>query len=208
VLEVLWRARHPLTIVTKSALVVRDLDILAPMAEAGLARVMISVTTLDRELARKMEPRAPIPGRRLAAIEALNGAGVPAGVLAAPMIPALNDGELERILEACARAGARTAGYVLLRLPLEIKELFEEWLEAHFPGRKTHVLNLVRETRNRRLYDPTWGRRQRGQGVYPELLARRFELACRRLGLNCNDWNLDTSQFHPPRPESAQLSLL
>jgi DNA repair photolyase len=124
------------------------------------------------------------------------------------MIPALNDGELERILEACAKAGARTAGYVLLRLPLEIKELFEEWLEVHFPARKQHVLNLVRETRNGRLYDPTWGRRQRGQGVYAELLARRFELACRRLGLDGDDWNLDTSQFQPPRPDSAQLSLL
>ncbi len=207
VLEVLWRARHPITIVTKSALVLRDLDILAPMAEAGLAKVMVSVTTLDRTLARKMEPRAPAAARRLAAIEGLNKAGVPVGVLAAPMIPALNDDELERILEAAAEAGAATAGYVLLRLPLEIKELFEEWLEAHFPDRKDHVLSLVRQTRGGRLYDPTWGKRQKGEGAYAQLLARRFQLACKRLGLNRNDWQLDNSQFRAPRPVSPQLSL-
>jgi DNA repair photolyase len=206
-LEVLWRARHPLTIVTKSALVVRDLDILAPMAEARLARVMISVTTLDRELARRMEPRASAPARRLEAMAALNKAGVPAGVLAAPMIPALNDSELEAILAAAAAAGAKTAGYLLLRLPLEIKELFEEWLEAHVPDRKAHVLNLVRETRGGKLYDPAWHRRMTGTGPYAETLAQRFEIACRKHGFIRNDWQLDTTQFRPPRPQSPQLSL-
>ena len=206
-LEVLWRARHPLTIVTKSALVVRDLDILAPMAEARLARVMISVTTLDRELARRMEPRASAPARRLEAMAALNKAGVPAGVLAAPMIPALNDSELEAILAAAAAAGAKTAGYLLLRLPLEIKELFEEWLEAHVPDRKAHVLNLVRETRGGKLYDPAWHRRMTGSGPYAETLAQRFEISCRKHGFIRNDWQLDTTQFKPPRPQSPQLSL-
>ena len=206
-LEVLWRARHPLTIVTKSALVVRDLDILAPMAEARLARVMISVTTLDRELARRMEPRASTPARRLEAMAALNRAGVPTGVLAAPMIPALNDSELEVILKSAAAAGAKTAGYLLLRLPLEIKELFEEWLEAHVPDRKAHVLNLIRETRGGKLYDPAWHQRMTGTGPYAETLAQRFEIACRRHGFLKNDWQLDTTQFKPPRPQSPQLSL-
>ncbi len=206
-LEVLWRARHPLTIVTKSALVVRDLDILAPMAEARLARVMISVTTLDRDLARRMEPRASTPARRLEAMATLNRAGVPTGVLAAPMIPALNDSELEAILEAAAAAGAKTAGYLLLRLPLEIKELFEEWLEAHVPNRKAHVLNLIRETRGGKLYDPAWHRRMTGTGPYAETLAQRFEIACRKHGFLKNDWQLDTTQFKPPRPQSPQLSL-
>jgi DNA repair photolyase len=206
-LEVLWTARHPLTIVTKSALVVRDLDILAPMAEAKLARVMISVTTLDRDLARRMEPRASAPARRLEALGTLNRAGVPAGVLAAPMIPALNDSELEAILKAAAAAGAKTAGYLLLRLPLEIKELFEEWLEVHVPDRKAHVLNLIRQTRGGKLYDPAWHRRMTGTGPYAETLAQRFEIACRKHGFMRNDWQLDTTQFVPPRPRSPQLSL-
>jgi len=208
VLEVLWRARHPMTIVTKSALVLRDLDILAPMAEAGLARVMISVTTLDPALARKMEPRAPTPARRLEALSELNRAGVPAGVLAAPMIPALNDSELEAILETSAEAGAERAGYLLLRLPLEIKELFEEWLASHFPDRKAHVLGLIRQARGGKLYQAQFGLRMKGSGAYAELLERRFGLACKRLGLNRNDWQLDSSQFRPPKRESPQLTLL
>jgi DNA repair photolyase len=207
-LEVLWRTRHPLTIVTKSALILRDLDILVPMAEARLARVMISVTTLDRALARRMEPRASAPAKRLEALATLNRAGVPAGVLAAPMIPALNDGELEAILEAAAEACARTAGYLLLRLPHEIKELFKEWLAAHFPDRKDRVLKLIRETRGGKLYDPAWHRRMTGSGPYAEVLARRFALACKKHGFVKNDWQLDTKQFKPPRPESPQLSLL
>ncbi len=207
VLEVLAEARHPVAIITKSPLVVRDLDLLAPMAEAGLVRVLLSVTTLDRDLARRLEPRAPTPARRLAAVRELAAAGVPTGVLAAPMIPALNDAELEAILEAAAAAGAATAGYVLLRLPLEIKTLFEEWLEAHYPDRKARVLKLVRETRGGQLYDPAWGTRMRGRGVYADLLARRFEVACRRLGLDRTAWHLDTSQFRRPPADTAQLSL-
>ena len=209
ILEVLSRARNPVTIVTKSDLVTRDLDILGPMAEAGLAKVCVSVTTLDNALARVMEPRAPAPRKRLAAIRAISKAGVPSGVMAAPMIPALNDSELEAILEAGAEAGAVLAGYVLLRLPLELKQLFEEWLEAHFPDRKERVLNQLREARGGKLYEARWGERMRGRGVQAELLARRFDLAAKRLGLNHSreDWTLDTSQFLKPEPQSAQLSL-
>ena len=209
ILEVLSRARNPVTIVTKSDLVTRDLDILGPMAEAGLAKVCVSVTTLDAKLARVMEPRAPAPRKRLAAIRAIAKAGVPSGVMAAPMIPALNDSELEAILEAGAEAGAALAGYVLLRLPLELKQLFEEWLEAHFPERKERVLNQLREARGGKLYEARWGERMRGRGVQAELLARRFDLAAKRLGLNHSreDWTLDTSQFPKPEPQSAQLSL-
>jgi DNA repair photolyase len=207
ILEVLWRARHPVAIVTKSRLVLRDLDLLGPMAEARLAKVMVSVTTLDRTLARTMEPRAATPARRLEAVRGLAAAGVPTGVLAAPMIPALNDDELEAILEASAEAGAGSAGYVLLRLPLEIGPLFEEWLEAHFPERKARVLNLVRETRGGRLYESAFGLRQKGRGVYAELLKRRFALACKRLALNKGDWALDKTQFRRPAVDQPQLSL-
>ena len=207
VIEILAETRHPLIIVTKSDLVRRDLDLLAPMGRAGLAKVMVSVTTLDRGLARRLEPRAPTAAKRLAALKALRGAGVPCGVLAAPMIPALNDCELEAILEASAEAGATSAGYVLLRLPLEIKGLFEEWLEAHVPDRKDHVLSLVRETRNGKLYDSTWRVRQRGTGVYAALLARRFKLACKRLRLSRDQSELDTTQFVAPAADSRQMSL-
>jgi len=207
ILQVLRRARHPVTIVTKSNLILRDLDILEEMALQRLASVMISVTTLDRTLARKMEPRAPTPERRIQAITGLSAAGVPTGVLAAPMIPALNDAELETILERCSEAGAGCAGYVLLRLPLEIKDLFEEWLDAHFPDRKTHILNLVRQTRGGRLYDSAWGLRQKGTGVYADLLKKRFSSACKRLGLNRNRWDLDTTAFRPPDGNRDQLKL-
>ncbi|MEQ8355072.1 MAG: PA0069 family radical SAM protein [Kiloniellaceae bacterium] len=208
ILEVLKETRHPFTIVTKSNMVMRDLDILAPMAREGLVRVMISLTTLDRELARVMEPRAPTPQRRLEAMRTLNAAGVPTGVLTAPVIPAINDAELEALLEAAARAGAKHAGYVLLRLPLEIKELFAEWLEAHFPDRKNKVLNLVRDTRDGALYQSDFGLRQRGSGVYADLIAKRFKQCARRLGLNRGQQPLDTAQFEPPRPDSRQMSLL
>ena len=208
ILEVLWRARHPVGIVTKSNLILRDLDILTPMAAAGLARVMISLTTLKSDLARIMEPRAPRPGLRRAAIRGLAEAGVPVGVLTAPLIPALNDEEMEALLEAAAGAGAGSAGYVLLRLPLEIKALFEEWLEAHFPDRKARVLKLVRETRGGKLYETQWYTRQRGRGPYAELLERRFALACTRLGLNRGAWSLDTTQFRRPKLPSDQLELL
>lgn len=213
ILEVLKETRHPFTIVTKSNLVLRDLDILAPMARENLARVMISLTTLDRQLSRAMEPRAPTPERRLEALRTLNAAGVPAGVLTAPMIPAINDMELEALLEAAVRAGARHAGYVLLRLPLEIKELFAEWLEAHFPERKAKVLKLVRDTREGGLYQSEFGLRQRGSGVYADLLRSRFKQAERRLGLNRGLAPLDVTQFQAPRDaakeaDSRQLSLL
>lgn len=208
-LAVLKETRHPVAIVTKSPLVTRDLDLLAPMAELGVVRVLISVTTLDGDLARRMEPRAAAPKRRLEAIAKLAEAGVPVGVLAAPMIPALNDAELERILEAAAEAGARTAGYCLLRLPLEIKDLFEEWLEAHYPDRKAKVLKLVRETRGGKLYESAWGLRMRGRGVYAELLEKRFRQACKKTGLDRGEWALDETRFRHPavRADAAQMSL-
>ena len=210
VLEVLDRFGHPLSIVTKSAGVLRDLDILQRLAKRGLVRVWLSVTTLDPALARAMEPRAATPSRRLAAVAALAAAGVPAGVLAAPMIPGLNDAEMERILAAAAQAGANVAGYVLLRLPHELRQMFEAWLTQHFPDRARHVLNLVRETRGGALNDPRFGERFVGTGVYADLLARRFRRAARQHGLH-ERHDLDCSQFSAPPGEGvfaeAQLSL-
>lgn len=197
VLEVLERFNHPFSIVTKSAGVVRDLDILQRMAGRGLARVWLSVTTLDASLARKMEPRAAAPSRRLAAIAALASAGVPVGVLAAPMIPGLNDAEMERILEAAAAAGATAANYVLLRLPLELQQMFEAWLVQHVPDRARHVLSLVRQTRGGALNDSAFHSRFSGSGVYADLLARRFARAVRQHGLP-EAQALDCSQFAPP----------
>ena len=208
VLEVLHEFRHPVGIVTKSALVLRDLDILAPMAERGLVKVALSVTTLDRDLARTMEPRASTPARRLEAIRELREAGVPVGVMFAPVIPALNDEELERVLAAASDAGARSAGYILLRLPLEIKDLFREWLEVHAPDRADHILSLIRQMRGGKDYDPTWHRRMRGTGPYAEMIARRFHLATRRLGLNGPSRPLDLSKFHKPVRAGDQLALL
>ncbi|WP_119462108.1 PA0069 family radical SAM protein [Rhodospirillaceae bacterium SYSU D60014] len=208
VLEVLAAFNHPVAIVTKSTLVTRDIDILAPMAAKGLAQVCISVTTLDRELARRMEPRAATPGRRLATIGTLAAAGIPTGVMAAPMIPALNDSELEAILQTAETAGATSAAYVLLRLPLEIKDLFAEWLEAHAPGKAKHVMSLVRQMRGGRLNDPDFGSRFAGDGPYAALLRQRFRLACRRLGLNKRSYRLDCSQFRPPPPAGEQFRLL
>jgi DNA repair photolyase len=211
VLGVLDRFNHPVTIVTKSAGVLRDLDLLRSLAERNLVRVCLSVTTLDNDLARRMEPRAASPARRLQAIAELTGAGVPAGVLAAPMIPALNDAEMERILEAASRAGARWGGYVLLRLPHELKQIFEEWLHQHFPDRARHVLELVRQTRAGALNDARFGHRFSGTGVYADLLARRFARAARQWGLD-NREELDCSRFSPPAEArtgvaAAQMSL-
>ena len=208
VLQVLSDFRHPVGIVTKSALVGRDADILAPMSAHGLAAVFISVTTLDPGLARRLEPRAPTPARRLETIAGLSAAGVRVGVMTAPMIPGLNDAELEAILEAAAGAGAVSASYVLLRLPLEIRDLFAEWLEAHAPDRAQRVLSLVRETRGGKLYDSTFGMRMRGQGPYAELIARRFALAARRSCLAGNRFELETGLFRPPPAPGDQLSLL
>jgi DNA repair photolyase len=208
VLEVLRDFNHPVGIVTKSALVQRDIDILAAMAEKRLVVVGLSVTTLDRELARRMEPRAATPQRRLETIRALSAAGVPTEVLASPMIPSLNDHELEAILEAAAAAGARAASTILVRLPHELKDLFREWLETHAPGRAKHVLSLIAEARGGKLYDSSWGRRMRGEGPYAGLLRQRFEKACRRLGLDRrNIARLETGLFRPPAARDPQLSL-
>jgi DNA repair photolyase len=203
VLEVLERFGHPLSIVTKSAGVLRDMDILQRLASRGLVRVWLSVTTLDNTLARRMEPRAATPERRLAAVAALSQAGIPTGVLAAPMIPGLNDAELEKILERSAKAGARHAGYVLLRLPHELRTMFEEWLGAHYPDRARHVLALIRETRGGTLTDSRFHDRFAGQGAYAELLAKRFERAARQLRLD--DRNaLETRHFAPPLTSAGQ----
>lgn len=197
VLEVLERFGHPVTIVTKSAGVLRDIDVLHRMAERNLVRVCLSVTTLDGVLARRMEPRAATPAKRLDAIAQLARAGIPTGVLAAPMIPALNDAEMERILEASARAGARWAGYILLRLPHELKQIFEDWLNQHFPDRARHVLELIRDTRAGGLNSAKYGERFSGTGVYADMLSRRFSIAARQWGLD-NRETLNTAQFSVP----------
>ncbi len=210
VLEVLAEFRHPVAIATKSALVVRDLDILEPMAKRRLVSVGLSITSLDPRLARTMEPRASTPSRRLAAVRALSEAGVPVAVMTAPLIPFVNDHELERILESAANAGASGASYVLLRLPLELKELFAEWLEAHFPDRAARVLGRMRDCRDGQLYVADWGTRMQGTGEYSMLLAQRFALACRRLGLTHGSAAarpLDCSQFRIPPRAGDQLSL-
>jgi len=208
-LEVLQEFNHPVCIVSKSALVQRDIDILAPMAAKGLAAVAISITTLDRELARRMEPRAATPPRRLETVRALAAAGIPTRVLASPMIPALNDHELDGILEAARDAGARSAGYILLRLPLELTQLFEEWLAAHVPGKAKHVMSLIRQSREGKTYRAEFGTRMTGTGAYAEMLRLRFETACRRLGFDQRHdaKRLDTSQFRRPPQKGDQLAL-
>ena len=210
VLEVLARTNHPVGIVTKSNLVTRDLDILAPMAAKGLAKVTVSVTTLDRSLARRMEPRAPTPERRLEAIEALAAAGVPVGVMVAPVIPAVNDGEIEAILARAYSAGAREAGYVTLRLPLELRELFREWLAVNFPDKLKHTLSLVQSMHGGKDYESQWGKRMAGSGPYAWMIGRRFEIAARRLGFHEKAYKLRNDLFSPPVGASeapAQLSL-
>ncbi|MBB1248698.1 MULTISPECIES: PA0069 family radical SAM protein [unclassified Rhizobium] len=208
ILEVLSTANHPVSIVTKSALVMRDIDLLSKMAEKGLAKVALSVTTLDRKLARLMEPRASTPTRRLEAIRALTEAGVPTAVLAAPMIPALNDHELERILDAAAAAGAREANYILLRLPFEVSPLFRDWLLRNYPDRYRHVMNLVRSMRGGKDYDAEFGKRMKGAGPYAWQLHRRFELAAKKLDLRRRGIQLNTDLFVPPSGYGVQLSLL
>jgi DNA repair photolyase len=208
VLQVLRDFRHPVGIVTKSHLVTRDADILGEMAGMKLAKAALSVTTLDRSLARTMEPRAATPQRRLEAVRILAEAGVPVTVMAAPMIPGLNDHELEDILGAAQAAGATGAGYIVLRLPLEIKDLFREWLAAKTPGRAARVMKLVREMRGGLDYDPEWGRRMKGTGPYAQLIAKRFRVACARLGLNQQSRELDCSQFRIPPKAGDQLSFL
>ncbi|MEH6719794.1 MAG: PA0069 family radical SAM protein [Aurantimonas endophytica] len=208
VLEVLEAANHPVGIVTKSALVTRDIDILSRMAAKGLAKVALSVTTLDRSLARTMEPRAATPGKRLEAVKALTEAGIPAMVMMAPIIPGLTDSEIERVLDSAQSAGAREVGYVLLRLPLEVSPLFKEWLLRHYPNRYRHVLSLLRSMRDGKDYDAEWGKRMRGTGPYAFQIRRRFEMTARRLGLNEERTKLRCDLFTPPRGTGVQLALL
>ena len=207
ILEVLRDAGHPVGIVTKSALVLRDLDILSDMARRNLAKVALSVTSLDHRLARAMEPRAATPQRRLEALRRLGEAGIPTAVMVAPIVPAINDAEIERILDAAAAAGVSEAGYVMLRMPLEIKDLFREWLREHFPDKLNHVIALVRDLHGGKDYDSTFGKRQTGTGPYAWSIGRRFELACKRLGLNQRRARLSTAHFRPPRPHGNQLDL-
>jgi DNA repair photolyase len=206
-LKVLARWRHPVALVTKSQLVLRDLDVIGPMAEQGLAKIAISLTTLNKKLARTMEPRAAAPHARLNTIRLLARAGVPVSVMTAPLIPGLNDHELEALLESAADAGAREAGYVALRLPLEIKDLFQEWLAEHQPDRAQRVMTLVRQMRGGKDYDSAWGARQRGTGPYAQLLAQRFRKACARLGLNAQKLQLDATQFQRPAQSGDQQDL-
>ncbi len=207
ILEVLSRLGHPVSIVTKSALIARDIDILAPMAARGLACVALSVTTLDPQLARTMEPRAAAPHRRLATIRALSEAGIPVSLMVAPVIPAINDSEIEAILEAGFEAGAREAGYVILRLPLEVRDLVVEWLMEHYPGKARHVLTLLREMRGGKDYDARWHERMTGSGPYAALIARRFTLALKRLGYLRRHPRLRTDLFRGAPPQAQQLSL-
>ena len=206
-LGVLQRFNHPFTIITKSSLVERDLDILAELAERNLVSVSISVTTLDAELARNLEPRATAPHRRLQTIEHLSEAGIPVSVSVAPVIPVLTDPELDRILERAQEAGARSAGYILLRLPLEVSELFQQWLNAHYPLKAEHVMTRVRDTRSGKNYDSRFGVRLRGTGAFAEVIAQRFDLACKRLGLKARELALDTAAFSVPKRSGDQLDL-
>src|SRR5713101_8005036 len=203
ILEVLAEFEHPVTLVTKSALIERDLDILAPMAQKNLVKVFVSIGSLDRALARKLEPRAASPQRRLDVLKALSNNKIPCGVMVAALIPALNDKTMEQVLEAAAQAGAREAAYVILRLPNELKTLFKEWLAAHYPERAEHVISIVRQMRGGRENDPDFGTRMSGTGKFAELVEKRFEIACRRFGLNAHGAGreppgLDCSRFRPP----------
>ncbi len=206
-LEVLQAFNHPVAIVTKGALIERDLDILAGMAERGLVRVGVSVTSLDADLSRKMEPRAPSPKRRLQMIERLTGAGVPVRVMAAPLVPALSDPELEAILTAGRDAGADAASWIMLRLPLEVAPLWQEWLAEHYPDRANRILNHLRDMHGGELYSAQWNKRMRGQGVYAELIAQRFHTAVRRLGLAIKTPALRCDLFQPPLRAGDQMSL-
>ncbi len=207
-LKILVDCRHPFTIVTKSALIERDLDLIATAAGRGLSAVMISITTLDDGLKRSLEPRTASPRARLRVVSKLCDAGIPVGVLTAPIIPAVNDGELEAILEAAAGAGASSAAYILLRLPNEVRPLFIEWLEMHLPQRADHVMSLIRQMRGGRDNDPRFGHRMRGHGAFADLVARRFAIACRKFGLEQGERTpLDCSQFVKPAADETQQQL-
>ncbi len=205
IIEVLAEFNHPFGITTKSANVVRDIDLLAPLAARGLVRVFISVTSLDNEIARRLEPRASAPSRRIAAVEALAAAGIPVAVMVAPIIPAVTDHEIESILSAAKQAGASGASFTVLRLPREVRDLFLEWLREHFPLRIEHVMSLLNQMHGGKDYDATFGKRMRGTGIHAELIRKRFELACKKLGLNRDLAPLDTSQFRPPTKAQMQL---
>jgi DNA repair photolyase len=207
ILEVLERAGHPVGIVTKSALVTRDIDILSRMAKRNLVKVALSVTTLDPKLARTMEPRASTPAKRLEALRQLADAGIPTTAMVAPIIPAINDADIERILDAAAMAGVEGAGYVILRLPLEVRDLFKEWLVANYPDRYRHVMKLVRDMRGGKDYDSSWGQRMTGGGPYAWMIGRRFEAHCAKLGLNTERRKLTTEHFQRPAKGTEQLSL-
>ena len=206
ILEVLCQSHHPVSLITKSTLIRRDLDLLSEMSKRHLVDVWVSVTTLNRTLSRRMEPRTSIPDERLKTIEALSAAGVPTGVIAAPMIPVLNDHELEHILEAAHNAGAEHAGYILLRLPHELETLFKEWLKQHYPDSAEHILNRLRDCHGGKLYQSSFKSRMKGQGWYADLLAKRFKVAYRRIGFSTR-LELDCSQFQPPARDRRQLSL-
>jgi len=210
ILQVLHDYNHPVSIITKSSRILRDLDLLAPMGQKNLAHVMISITTLDPGLARVMEPRASSPANRVKAMKALNAAGVHTGLLASPMIPAINDMELEAILEAAAEAGAVQAGYIFLRLPNELKEFFEDWLRTHFPDRADRVLSLIRQCRDGGLNSSQFGERMRGTGAYADMLNKRFKVACKKLGISRRNetWEFDTTLFQPPPRAGDQMELL
>lgn len=207
-LEVLLETRHPVSLITKGALILRDLDLLAQLAELNLVQVFVSLTTLDPELKRTLEPRTASGAARVRVMRELAAAGVPTGVMTAPIIPAINDSELEALLAASADAGAKRAGYVLLRLPYEVAPLFREWLDNHFPQRAAHVMSLVQQSRSGRDNDPRFHERMRGNGAWAQLLADRFKLACRRLGLNQDrSRRHETSLFRPPAPPGGQMPL-
>lgn len=208
IIEVLAETRHPFSLITKNALVERDLDLLAPLARQNLVQVYFSITTLDNGLSARLEPRASAPHSRLRAVQRLHAAGVSVGVMFAPVIPWVNDSELEAVLEAARDAGAQSAGYVLLRLPHEVAPLFRDWLQTHLPDRAAHVMSTVQQLRGGKDYDATFGKRMRGQGVYAELLARRFALARKRLGYAERRLpELDCSRFVAPRKPSPQGEL-
>jgi DNA repair photolyase len=205
-LEVFEEFKHPVGLITKSALVERDIDILARMARDNLVRVFVSITTLDKVLARQMEPRASAPHRRLKSVKNLALAGIPVGVMTAPIIPMLNDKDMESILSVAHEAGARYAGYVLIRLPHELKELFKTWLVEHYPLRAEHVMSVIRQMRGGKEYDSDFSMRQRGAGQFADLIEKRFEIACRRFGFNCTDIPLETRLFQRP-DVTRQMSL-
>jgi DNA repair photolyase len=209
VLEVLSDCRHPVSIVTKSALIERDMDLLAPMASLGLASVMVSVTTLDNDLKRRLEPRTASPARRLKIISALSAAGIPVGVLVAPVVPAINDHEIEAILAAASDAGAGNAAHILLRLPREVAPLFEEWLRLHYPQRADKVMSLLSQARGGQINDPRFGHRMSGHGPWAEMMGQRFRKSCRRLGISIGERReLDTTAFCRPPGSGGQLDLI